>query len=116
MEDPHVFDVWGVIIRERRDAARDLLRRSRPELPRLELLQIVARGVASQEHVLVAQRVGWGEAQEWRREAESAFSPIGVFQSGYGPRDAQRMHQCKEHGLFYGGILGCPVCRHHYVP
>jgi hypothetical protein len=109
MEDPVAFDLWVAISPGKKTEAQQLLQRAKPEMPRLALLQVVNKGTVGRELVPVVEELGWEEVQAWRAEA-AAVGTVEVYQAGYGPSDDQRLHQCPDHGLRYGGCFGCPVC------
>ena len=35
---------------------------------------------------------------------------LELFQSGYGPADRDALLWCLRHEVYFGGVLGCPVC------
>jgi hypothetical protein len=114
MEDPETFDVWLRFAAEHADSVKRLLSASQPELPRLALLQRVARGRLGSP-TLIASDVGWAEACRWATEASTAGTTT-LYQSGYGTLDDGRLHVCGVHALRHAGVLGCPVCGRRHRP
>lgn len=116
MEDPITFDVWGHLRLGMGKIARALLHEARPDASRLSILQSIAKEPTTPDGLLIVEDIGWGAAEEWRARASEAFERIEVYQSGYGPSRQARMQFCPIHHLYFGGVLGCPVCRGFYVP
>lgn len=60
--------------------------------------------------MLVGEDLGWGDAEGLRRDAAQAFVDVRTAQHRVSP-SAPSSHHCTVHQLYYGGVLGCPVCR-----
>jgi hypothetical protein len=109
MEGPIAFDVWIVATAATRADLEALLQRGQPGLPRLQLLQRIAKARLGAP-ILVAARQSWDRAQRWQVAAAEGRSDVRTYQSGYEPSDEGKMRFCDTHRLFYGGCLECPVC------
>jgi len=110
MEDPIRFDVWGTIAKGAFAVAKDELQSSDPGLPRLELLKRINKSIVEHKLIRVVTGIDWSQAQELLSNRPAWLESAAVFQEGYGPEDAA-LHFCPAHNLYYGGILGCHVCR-----
>lgn len=107
-EDPTPVAVWCRIRpRGGKAAAEDLLRHQ-PDLTLLEAKKRANRCLASATPLLLAPRVGWGEACSIRSHPPEWSSEVTVFQAGWGPED-DRVSFCALHSLWHGGCLGCHV-------
>jgi len=111
MEGPITFGLWGWPDPARKADALDALLRARPEATRRQLLQAVSRG----QPILVAENLGWKNAQTLKTGLDLGFLDSKIFQSGYGPADQALLHECAVHLVYYGGVLGCPVCRQWHL-
>lgn len=103
MEEPIVFDVWGRVPHEptaRRAAAIDRV----AQLRRIDRLQ------AGDAATLIGERLTWTVASALRREWGDVLGALELFQSGYGPADRDALLWCLRHEVYFGGVLGCPVC------
>ena len=76
----------------------------------MEVLKSVAKSTTAATPILVAEGVGWGKAQDLRMRLDAVFDGLQLLQDGYEPEDEGRMRFCNVHRLFFGGVLGCPVC------
>ena len=112
MNEPLVvtFDVWANVDRAHAVQAREVIQRSRPDLSRTELLKMIARGASSNEPFLVTRGVSWGDAQRLREDFKIVGGTVTIYQHDFGP-NLGTSHYCSIHDFFYGGCLGCPVCR-----
>lgn len=70
--------------------------------------------LASAGPFLLAPLAGWGEASALREGPPEWAEEVSVFQAGYGPA-TDRLSFCARHRLWYGGVLGCHVCRDFHV-
>ena len=114
MEDPIRFDAWctlGDVFREQ--VISDLLA-SRPNKTELDLRIEINRAANSATPILAATGMSWSRAQELRACPPAWAAKVELFQEGLLPTDT--LWHCDEHGLFYGGCLGCHVCSGFYVP
>jgi len=114
MEDPITFDLWGRSDGQHREDVLKTLSRTRPESARRELVREVAASVTADHWVLIAQDMSWATVQSMKddiaADATVVFDEVCVFQCGYAPPDRSKMGRCRVHQLYYGGVLGCPVC------
>ena len=110
MEDPIAFDMWGALIPEHKEQAIATIRDFRAELSRQAILRELALALPRDRRVLIAQQLAWGTVRALRERLATEFEHLQVFQTGYGPADQSRLEECLEHEIWYGGVLGCPVC------
>lgn len=115
MEDPITFDVWGRLRPGMGEVARALLHEARPGASRLSILQSIAKA-PTPDGLLIIEGIGWAAAEEWRARASEAFERIELYQSGHSPSRQAHLQLCPIHRLYFGGVLGCPVCQDFYVP
>lgn len=116
MEDPIQFSLWGKPTQKTRKRVEAMLAAAWPDEPRVNILRIVKRALATDTSVCFADSLGWSDTQKIRDNATELFSEIQVFQAGYGPDDEDSMSMCDVHSIFYGGCLGCPICDNTHEP
>ena len=79
-----------------------------------EARQELARALKGGSSVKMGCMMGLSCARSVVRELQATdlFEGIDVVQAGL---DAASCKWCNVHGLWFGGILGCPVCRNFFV-
>lgn len=115
MEDPIRFDVWAIIKGDLRQEAVDHLRNARPLLSMLEIRKEINKSVIQNQEIQIASSLTWPQVEIFRSQPEEWIATPSVFQEGYGPIDSHRLSLCSKHNLYFGGCLGCPVCKGFYA-
>jgi hypothetical protein len=92
----------------KRAEARELGREAAPSVARVEWLKRIAKSIADRMPVLIADGIGWAQAQRIRAQFDSVGC-ASVYQAGYGP--SEQTDYCPIHRYYHGGIRGCHVCR-----
>jgi hypothetical protein len=111
MEDRIAFDLWGGVIPELKERALETIGDLRPELTRPAILRELILAPAPGRWTMIAQNLEWDTVRTLREQVITCFAHPQAYQAGYGPSDRDRLKECPVHRLFYGGVLGCPVCR-----
>ncbi len=111
MEGRIAFDLWGDVIPEFKERALETIGDLRPELTRPAILRELILAPAPGRWIMIAQNLEWDTMRTLREQVITCFAHPQAYQAGYGPSDRDRLKECPVHRLFYGGVLGCPVCR-----
>jgi hypothetical protein len=110
MEDPIAFDLWGAVIPEHKEQAVAKIGELRPDLSRPAILREIILAPVPDRQVLIARDLAWDTARLLREQLVTQFEHLQVYQTGYGPSDVSGLKECPVHQIYYGGVLGCPVC------
>ena len=110
MEDPIRFDISARIQHgHQSEAERDLAKSL--QISRLDLLKQIYRSTHG-ESMIIANGVSWSEIENFRQNVPDWVMDYSVYQEGYSPKLSPSY--CKIHDFWYGGCLGCHVCRNFY--
>jgi hypothetical protein len=109
MEDPVLFDVWIRSVDEHNEPEVRRILEARGGQGLIQRRAIVQARV-SHTALLVAGEVGWSAVEAVRREVPGSDLALMVLQTGLKPHSLERASSCGVHELWYGGVLGCPVC------
>lgn len=109
MEDPVQFELWGRPREEARAACISLLARHRPGMTTLEATRAVMLAIQQQGTIRITDATGFSEALCASTDQAPSFRDVVVCQQDFSP-DASAGY-CETHTLYFGGVLGCPVCR-----
>lgn len=113
MEDPIRFDVWATVRPgSHKNAVHDIVNAG-SELTELEIRNQVNRSARDGKPILVLRSLGWSRAKAIREKPASWMRDVLVYQEGEGPRLGDTSF-CKNHNLYYAGVLGCHVCTGFY--
>ena len=109
MEGQITFDLWGEPAASRRTQALDFLSTNAPHLSRIDMLREYVAAISTHVPMLIAEDLDWQSLLILKARAAMAFDKVATYQSGYPPGRAE-LRECSIHLLYYGGVLGCPVC------
>ena len=116
IEDSIEFDVWATAAAGDEAALLQFIMETRPASGRAEVLRAIKRASVARRMVVVTERRGWHAANSARGARAERVREVRVYPSGYGPDDDAAMRKCEEHGLYYAGVLGCPLCSGRFAP
>ncbi len=111
MEDPIKFDVWGKLMRGSYEAALTAIRETKMYTSEFELRQAVNRARHEGIAFKVTTGMSWAAAHEFMKNSSWLQTPV-LYQERLSPSD--RLEFCEKHNLYFGGALGCHVCRGFY--
>ena len=125
MEDPIMFDLWACVLRGNgKQAIEEMFDWcvNNPTFPEFNLREsrfAVNRSMVQGESVQIARRRTWSQAQSIRTNPPAWAQDIRLYQEGYEPEKfiypRRFKGSCEVHDFFYGGCLGCHVCRGFFI-
>ena len=101
------FDVIAFVEPEEQGEANMWLD-NKLELSPSEIKKQVSFSIKRNARILIAQSLGWSEAQSIRNESCKGFSGLRVVESKCTPGEGVLI--CFLHELDYENMNGCPVC------
>jgi hypothetical protein len=111
VEEPLRFDIWCECERVNRKAVADYLRCLSLEPP---VGGPDSKRLTGRRMVLKFLARPWRVVEAFRSSPAPWFGPVRVYQQFYGPEQAELLHHCEAHDLYYAGVIGCHVCTGFY--